>query len=225
MKKAVIIVAGGSGKRMNSSLPKQFLDLGGMPVLMRTILCFSNFDPEIEIIVALPKDHIPFWHDLCKKHNFTINHKIAEGGSERFFSVRNALAQVSDDAELIGIHDGVRPLVSSATIQNCFDAALEHGASVPCRPVTDSIRELNASLSASHALNRSYLRAVQTPQCFRSKIINHAYQLDFNPKFTDDASVVESAGYQVVLVDSNAENIKITTPMDLALAEILLKQI
>ncbi len=220
MKKLVIIVAGGSGKRMGAVVPKQFLLLKSKPVLMHTISCFYNYDNEMEIIVVLPKEHINIWNQLCVDYNFTIKHQITEGGSERFYSVKNGLEKINYNG-IVAIHDGVRPLVSNETIKRCFKKAFETGAAIPVIPIVESLRIVDGDTSKS--VNRSEYVSVQTPQCFNIELIKSAYQQDFSNTFTDDASVVEKFGHQVSLVNGNIENIKITSPQDLILAEYLLK--
>lgn len=219
MQKSVIIVAGGSGKRMGTETPKQFLLLKSKPILMHTIACFYAFDSAIEILLVLPKEHISVWQQLCVEHNFNIKHQITEGGSERFYSVKNGLEKINNNG-IVAIHDGVRPLVSKETIARCFKKADEIGAAIPVMPVVESLRKVDGESSKS--VNRSEYVSVQTPQCFNIELIKSAYQQDFSNTFTDDASVVEKFGHQVSLVNGNIENIKITSPQDLILAEYLL---
>jgi 2-C-methyl-D-erythritol 4-phosphate cytidylyltransferase len=221
MQKSVIIVAGGSGKRMGTDVPKQFLLLKSKPVLMYTISCFYDYDNEMEIIVVLPKEHISVWQQLCVEHNFNIKHQIAEGGSERFYSVKNGLEKIIHKG-IVAIHDGVRPLVSNETIARSFNKAAETGAAIPVMPVIESLRKIEGENSI--AVNRSEFVSVQTPQSFNIDLLKKSYQQEFLSSFTDDASVVEKFGHQVSLVEGNIENIKITTPQDLALAEYLLSQ-
>lgn len=220
MQKSVIIVAGGSGKRMGTDVPKQFLLLKSKPVLMHTISCFYNYDNKMEIIVVLPKVHISVWQQLCVEHNFNVKHQIAEGGSERFYSVKNGLEKNIHNG-IVAIHDGVRPLVSKETIARSYNKAAETGAAIPVMPVIESLRKIEGKNSI--AVNRSEFVSVQTPQCFNIDLLKKAYQQEFTPSFTDDASVVEKFGHQVSLVEGNIENIKITSPQDLILAEYLLK--
>jgi 2-C-methyl-D-erythritol 4-phosphate cytidylyltransferase len=219
MQKSVIIVAGGSGKRMGTETPKQFLLLKSKPILMHTIARFYEFDTSIEIVVVLPKKHISTWRQLCTHHNFDIKHIIVEGGSERFYSVKNGL-DVINHTGIVAIHDGVRPLVSKETIIRCFNKAEVTGAAIPVMPVVESLRRLDGEKSFS--VNRSEYVTVQTPQCFNIELIKKAYQQNFSTTFTDDASVVEKLGPSVSLVEGNIENIKITTPQDLILAENLI---
>lgn len=221
MKRAVVIVAGGSGKRMGSSVPKQFLIAGGRPVLMHTIERFYGYDREMQIVVVLPAEHHEYWRGLCEEHSFGVRHQVVAGGKERFFSVKNGLEAVDEGVEVVGVHDGVRPLVSAETIEACFAAAALHGCAVPTTAPVESLRHINKD-GSSQAVVRSEYLSVQTPQCFRHQILSEAYRQEFSARFTDDASVVESAGYGITTVAGNAENIKITTPTDLRLAEILL---
>ena len=218
--KVVIIVAGGKGERMKAVVPKQFLEIKGRPILMYTLEVFHNFDPEIQIVLVLPADQIDVWKSLCKKHAFTLTHTIECGGSTRFHSVKNGLTAVSIPS-LVAVHDGVRPLVSVETINACFDAASEYGTAVPVIDAIDSIRKIteNGSVSA----NRSEYKFVQTPQVFDGELLIKAYRQDFSECFTDDASVVEAMGAKMHLVAGNRENIKITTEMDLILANQLMK--
>ncbi len=211
-----MIVAGGKGARMNADLPKQFLPVGGKPVLMCTLEVFHEYDKDVEIILVLPENQFALWENLCEEHNFKIPHKVVAGGAERFYSVRNGLALVPCES-LVAVHDGVRPFVSPDTIDRCFRLAREQGAAVPVVMPTDSLRVL--SDNESKAVSRSDYRLVQTPQVFRSALLKRAYEQDFSPLFTDDASVVEAAGIAVCLVDGNRENIKITAPFDLLVAE------
>lgn len=203
---------------MGADLPKQFLSLAGRPILMRTIEKFAEFDPQIEIILVLNKDHQDAWKELCRKYHFQIGHRIAEGGAERYHSIKNGLALAS--GEVIGVHDGVRPLVSEEVIKNCFETAANKGTAVPVIPIKESIRKIENG--SSKAVKRKDFRIVQTPQCFKRDILLKAYEQEFDPSFTDDASLVERAGNEIVLVKGNDENIKITTPSDLLTAEALL---
>ncbi|MDR1652874.1 MAG: 2-C-methyl-D-erythritol 4-phosphate cytidylyltransferase [Prevotellaceae bacterium] len=218
MSKSVIVVAGGRGTRIKSEFPKQFIDIQGFPILMHTISVFYKYDKSIKIIVVLPSNQFEFWEMLCAKYRFTVAHQLVAGGSARFFSVQNGLRYA--DTELIAIHDGVRPFVSVSTVEQCFAAASQYGAAVPVVEVTESIRVVE--LDESRAVERNNYRLVQTPQIFRSEIIQNAYKQNFKEAFTDDASVVESAGHKIFLTQGNPENIKITRPVDLKIAETLL---
>ena len=221
-KKTAIIVAGGKGERMYSEIPKQFLELAGKPILMHTLEKFHFFSDEMELILVLPALQIDFWKELCEKHHFFLPHKIVEGGSARFFSVKNGLQQAENSDGLIAIHDGVRPLVDMETIKRSFESAEQMGASIPVVDMIESLRKVTEN--GSVAVDRNAFKLVQTPQVFQSEIILKSYEQPYNEQFTDDASVVESAGYSVQLVEGNRENIKITNVLDLQLAEILLKQ-
>lgn len=220
MKNVVIIVAGGSGKRMNSAIPKQFLLLNNLPVLMHTIHIFHVFDKTIEIIVVLPEEQINNWKSLCKEHQFTIDHKLVPGGKTRFHSSRNAIEMLTGDC-LVAIHDGVRPLVSLNTIDRCFKAAEKNGAAIPVINLVDSIRRVNNS--DNFPANRNEIVLCQTPQVFQSNLLIEAFKQPYSSKFTDDALVVEKLGHEISLVEGNRENIKITNQVDLAVAERLLK--
>lgn len=215
-----IIVAGGSGIRMGSEIPKQFIELNGKPVLMHTIEKFYLFDPNMQLVVVLPIDQQTYWKELCEKHKFGMAHTIANGGITRFHSVKNALEKVENDATLIAVHDGVRPLVSTETIKRCIDVATEQQTAIPVISVNDSVREVTEA--GSKPVDRSKLKLVQTPQVFNASLLKKAYQSAFRPEFTDDASVVEYEGATVTLVEGNTENIKITHPSDISIAETLL---
>lgn len=220
MKNCVIIVAGGGGSRMGSEIPKQFLPLNNVPVLMHTINNIFNFDQNISIIVVLPVGEIELWKNLCAKHAFIVPHQTVSGGETRFHSVKNGLS-FTPECDLIAIHDGVRPLVSPETLKRCFDMAADKGAAIPVLPANESIRE--GTLDNSRPVDRSRLFLVQTPQVFRSEILRKAYDQSWNPEFTDDASVVEKSGTAVQMVFGNRENIKITYPEDLQIATLFLK--
>ncbi len=220
MKKYAIIVAGGTGTRFGSTLPKQFVHLCGMPILMRTIKAFYDNDPATNIVVALPTEFMSLWGDLCSSSNFSIKHKIVEGGANRFESVRNALFSINETECLVAVHDGARPLVSNEVIATSFDTAERCGTAVPVIPVTDSIRVLDRN--GSHNVSRDSLVAVQTPQTFRIEILKDAYSAAYSPLFTDDASVVEFRGTKINLYPGDERNIKITHPMDIKTAEWIL---
>lgn len=225
MKKYVIIVAGGKGLRMGGEIPKQFLPIGGKPVLMRTVEAFYQTDAETGIVLVLPKEQQDYWKELCRQYDFRISYTLADGGRTRFHSVQNGLQAVPEEGTdvLIAVHDGVRPFVSSQVIQASFDEAARQGAVVPVLDMVDSVRQLSAD-GSSMAVDRSRLKLVQTPQTFRADVLKRAYIQDFTELFTDDASVVEASGVSVALVPGNRENIKITTPFDLKIAEALLKE-
>jgi len=220
MKKFVIIVAGGSGNRMGTEIPKQLLELCGKPILMHTIQVFHDFDPESRIILVLPEDQQQFWKELCLKHSFSLLHQVVSGGKTRFYSVLNALSQI-DGEGIVFIHDGVRPLVSQETIEKCNQMAQKNGNAIPVLSVNESLRKQEGDQNIS--VDRSQYFSVQTPQTFRSDQILKAYEQDFDPAYTDDASVAEKAGFPIFMVEGNRENIKITTPIDLVIAGALLK--
>ncbi len=216
MKNYAIIVAGGKGTRMKSGIPKQFLPLGGLPVLMHTLNAFTRAMPDIIIILVLPANHQNRWRALCKKYNFTIPHLAVNGGITRFHSVKNGLRKVSTPGT-VAVHDGVRPLVSHALIKRCFAAASRNRAVVPAVPVKESLRKITGQ--RSEAVSRDSFVAVQTPQCFSSLVLHKAYNLPYKKSFTDDASVVEAAGFPIFLIGGEEGNIKITAPADLLIAE------
>lgn len=218
MRTYALIVAGGKGVRMGGDLPKQFLPVNGKPVLMHTLETFHACDPRMQIILVLPCSQQSFWADLCKKHAFTVPHVVADGGETRFHSVKNGLAHVVAPA-LVGVHDGVRPFVSAAVIARCYAQAAESRAVVPVIEVVETLRRLDGE--ASVTVPRGDYRLVQTPQVFDASLLKQAYEQPYTPAFTDDASVVEALGHSVTLVEGNRENIKITTPFDLKIAEAL----
>lgn len=220
MKKFVIIVAGGSGSRMGTEIPKQFLELAGKPVLMHTIQVFYNYDPDCELILVLPEKQWEFWNGLCLKHSFSLAHQVVSGGETRFDSVQNGLKQIQKEG-IVFIHDGVRPLVSPETLGRCFESALKSGNAIPVLPVTESLRKLDGEQTIS--VDRNLYFNVQTPQTFRTEQILEAFRQNYHPSFTDDASVVEKAGFSISLVEGNPENIKITAPTDLIIVEALLR--
>jgi 2-C-methyl-D-erythritol 4-phosphate cytidylyltransferase len=217
--KIAIIVAGGKGERMNADIPKQFIEIQGKPILMHTLEAFQRFDSTMKLILVLPAAQIDFWKNLCRKQNFTLSHQIVEGGNVRFYSVKNGL-EVIEIPSLVAVHDGVRPLVSMETIKRCFDAAEDFDAAIPVVDLVDSIRQMTESGSVS--VDRNSYKLVQTPQIFDAKLLRKAYEQEFSPLFTDDASVVEALGKHVQLVEGNRENIKITTEFDLKIAETLM---
>ena len=221
-KHTILIVAGGRGTRMGGPQPKQFLELAGRPVLMHTLEAFDRWDASARLIVVLPEDQIDTWKRLCEAHVFGRIHRVVAGGETRFHSVRNGLGAVASNG-LIAVHDGVRPLVAPSVIAACFAAAADGGAAVPVVPVVESVREVDAD-GGSRPVDRTRLRMVQTPQVFRADVLRAAYCLPYDPRFTDDASVVEASGVAVRLVPGNRENIKLTTPMDLLLAEQLMRR-
>jgi 2-C-methyl-D-erythritol 4-phosphate cytidylyltransferase len=218
--KIAIIVAGGKGLRMQTDIPKQFIELRGKPVLMYTLEAFHRYNSSIQLIVVLPVFQIDYWKSLCKKHFFDLTHQIVSGGQTRYQSVKNGL-EIIDDSALVAVHDGVRPFVSIQTIARCFDEADKYGSAIPVMDLEESIRKVDESGSLS--VDRTSYKLVQTPQVFNSEILKEAYEQSFSSLFTDDASVVEGLGIKIHLVEGNRENIKITTGFDLELAETILK--
>ncbi len=215
-----LIVAGGSGSRMNADVPKQFLLLNEKPVLMHTIERFHEFDNAMEIIVVLPETQFSLWKNLCREYKFRIQHQLVAGGSVRFESVKNGLSKIQGDG-IVAIHDGVRPLVSFETIGRCFEVARLKGNAIPVMPVIESLRMIDGE--NSKAVDRSSFVTIQTPQVFNVSEIKAAYNQPFNEAFTDDASVLEAAGLAINLVEGNIENIKVTHPADLIFAGMLIK--
>lgn len=221
-KRIAIIVAGGSGTRFGGPVPKQFLPLAGKPVLMHTIGQFARAG-QVSIVLVLPQSQIDHWHDLCRQYHFTTPHTVVAGGDSRFMSVKHALTSLTiGPGDLVAVHDGVRPLVSPQLINAAYDAARRTGSAVPATAVTDSVRQLGGDGGASVALDRSTLRAVQTPQTFDGLALLRAYDVPFSPVFTDDASVLEHAGGTITLIPGETTNIKITHRLDLMIAEELL---
>ena len=226
----VIIVAGGKGLRMGSDIPKQFLPVGGKPVLMRTLERFREYSPTLQIILVLPKAQQDYWRQLCQQYQFPLpveegvrggSYLLADGGETRFHSVQNGLALIPDDAEgVVGVHDGVRPFPSIEVIRNCYETAREKKAVIPVIPVVETVRQLEGA--TSFTVPRDDYRLVQTPQCFDIQLLKAANRQPYNDNFTDDASVVEAYGFDITLVGGNRENIKITTPYDLKIAEVLI---
>jgi 2-C-methyl-D-erythritol 4-phosphate cytidylyltransferase len=207
--------------RMGAPIPKQFLEVGGRPILMHTLNRFVAFDASIRLVVVLHPDYIEFWRSLCEKHDYSVSHSIVSGGSERFYSVQKAIQSLVDTEEaIVGIHDAVRPMVSVATLERCYATAQETGSAVPCVSVNDSMRIVDAD--GNRSINRSSLRIIQTPQCFRLNLLRRAFTQEYNTAFTDDASVVEALGESIELVEGNRENIKVTTPEDMHWLNLLL---
>lgn len=217
-----LIMAGGSGQRMGSDVPKQFIELAGKPILMHTIQVFADFDNRMQIILVLPENQLELWKHFCMEYDFNIPHRIVAGGTERFFSVKNGLDFIETDG-IVFIHDGVRPLVSHQTIKRCLDMALQKGNALPVISVSESVRFTDQD--ACKAIDRNKVKLVQTPQTFRVSLINEAYKQPFDEKFTDDALVLEEMGYPINITEGNRENIKITWPADLVWAEALMKSL
>ena len=231
----VIIVAGGKGLRMGGDVPKQFLPIGGKPVLMRTIERFREYSEDLQIILVLPNEQQGYWRELCQQYNFPLpvttplhyregqgggSYLIANGGETRFHSVQNGLAMIPDDAEgVVGVHDGVRPFPSIDVIRRCYETARTAKAVIPVVSVVETVRHLEGIGSVT--VPRSDYRLVQTPQCFDIELLKAANRQPYCDGFTDDASVVEAYGHAITLVEGNRENIKLTTPFDLKIAEIL----
>lgn len=217
-----LIVAGGSGLRMGADVPKQFIMINGLPILMHTLNVFARIPAVNEIVLVLPESQIEQWKLLCQKHQFIVNHTIVKGGETRYQSVKNGLMSISNTNALIAIHDGVRPLVSKDVIENCFATAEKYGNAIPVIKPVESVRlEMGTN---SKIADREKVFLVQTPQVFKSSIIKKGYETPYQPSFTDDASVAEFMGEKIQLVEGNRENIKITTPFDLIIAEALIKQ-
>ena len=221
----IIIVAGGKGLRMGADIPKQFLPVGGKPVLMRTLERFREYAADLQIILVLPKDQQDYWRELCQQYNFDVEYTLANGGETRFHSVQNGLALVPDDAEgVVGVHDGVRPFPSVEVIRNCYETARTAKAVIPVIPIVETVRHLvsESNVQRSITVPRGDYRLVQTPQTFDIQLLKAANRQPYNDGFTDDASVVEAYGFDITLVEGNRENIKITTPFDMTIAEALL---
>jgi 2-C-methyl-D-erythritol 4-phosphate cytidylyltransferase len=222
VKKYAIIVAGGNGRRMDAAVPKQFMLLSGKPVLMHTIRRFFEADPGTEVIIVLPANETGTWKELCVQHSFDIPHHVAKGGETRFQSVKNALEWVKEKS-LIAVHDGARPFVSIDLITRSFSEAEQYGNAVPVIPLNESIRSI--ANAGNKIADRDSFVMVQTPQCFSSEILVDAYRADYRNEFTDDASVVESLGQSIHLIEGERENIKITFPVDFTIGEAILKRI
>ena len=246
----IIILAGGKGLRMGTDIPKQFLPIGGLPVLMHTVKRFREYSKELNIILVLPKQQQEYWQALCDEYQFMEDYTIADGGETRFHSIKNGLKLIPDDAQgLVGVHDGVRPFPSVEVIRNCYETARKTGSAIPVIPVVETIRHLEGQVTSyvtsfhdfchdsakrastmalaapkvqSSTVPRDEYRLVQTPQVFDIQLHKKAYAQDYRDSFTDDASVVESMGCAVTLVEGNRENIKITTPFDCVVAEAIL---
>ena len=215
-------MAGGKGLRMGSDVPKQFLPIGGKPVLMRTIERFHAYSKDLQIILVLPEAQQDYWKELCKEYHFEVKYLLANGGQTRFHSVQNGLALVPDDAQgVVGVHDGVRPFPSIMVIRRCYETARTAKAVIPVIPVVETVRHLEGEGSVT--VPRGDYRLVQTPQTFDIQLLKAANRQPYNDGFTDDASVVESYGHAITLVEGNRENIKITTPYDIVVAEAIIQ--
>jgi 2-C-methyl-D-erythritol 4-phosphate cytidylyltransferase len=220
MNKAAIIVAGGKGTRMGGVIAKQYLPIGSIPILMRTLKVFYQLDNQIDLILVLPGSDFEFWEKLCESYNFSIPHCLVAGGNSRFQSVQNGLNQLSESVDLVAIHDGVRPFVDPKVIKESFEVAGKYGSAIAVVPLKDSIRKVTDD-GKSFYQERQYFRLVQTPQTFQVSKIKEAFAVDELQQFTDDATVYEHQGWQVELIDGNLENIKITSPDDMGYAEFL----
>jgi 2-C-methyl-D-erythritol 4-phosphate cytidylyltransferase len=219
-KEYALIVAGGKGTRIKSNIPKQFLGLNGLPILIHTLNAFYRYSKDITIILVLPEDDFELWKEQCDLHNFHKPIVLQKGGDTRFQSVKNGLDRIDDDG-LVAIHDGVRPLVSEDIIAASFRLAAVHGSAVAAVRLKESLRITDQD--TTKAVDRSRFRLIQTPQTFRVDLIRQAYQHKKDPSLTDDASVAEMAGHTISLFEGSYENIKITTQEDLIVAEALLK--
>ena len=216
---AVVIVAGGTGSRMNNELPKQLIEINNKPVIVYSIEKFQNFNKDIQVVISLHKDYFDLFEKIKARFNIQ-NIQIVEGGDTRYQSVKNALAVLNKDVTIVGVHDAARPLVSLQTIQKTYTAAKQHGAAIPVIDMNESLREINGT--ESKAVDRTKFKVVQTPQCFKKDILLKAYDMPYSTLFTDDASMVEKIGCQIFITEGNKENIKITYPQDLIVAQTLL---
>jgi 2-C-methyl-D-erythritol 4-phosphate cytidylyltransferase len=220
--KYVIIVAGGKGLRMGGDTPKQFMLLDGCPVLIHTIQAFYDFDSTIRIILVLPHEQREYWENLSAGYHFSIPHQIVSGGETRFHSVKNGLAAIGTSDALIGVHDGVRPLIDKGLIARVYEKAATEKAAYPGVPIVDSMRKITDNQTVP--VDRSQYFLVQTPQVFKFHVLVEAYKQEYKTEFTDDVSVIESSGIcRPVMVEGSRENIKITTPADLIIAQALMK--
>jgi 2-C-methyl-D-erythritol 4-phosphate cytidylyltransferase len=217
-----IIVAGGSGTRMHSAVPKQFLLLNGLPVLMHTINAFYYSRAQPQIIIVLPEDAHQYWLELCQAHNFEIPHRLTSGGETRFHSVKKGLSLIGEDDAIVAVHDAVRPLITREIIDESYECAAKYGNAIVAIKSRDSVRQIKDNRSRSLVRDEIYL--IQTPQTFQMSQLQLAYQQPFDDNFTDDASVVEQTGLNINLIGGSYQNIKITYPEDIAIAEFLLRQ-
>ncbi|MEI6123681.1 MAG: 2-C-methyl-D-erythritol 4-phosphate cytidylyltransferase [Bacteroidota bacterium] len=222
MKKYVIIVAGGIGSRMNSDIPKQFIEIGGLPIILHSLQVFKKAIIEVEFIIVVNSQWRKLWESICDEYESHNSFITVDGGPTRFHSVKNGLAKIKDENSIVAIHDAVRPLVNKNVIQVCFKEAELFGNAIPVIPVQDSFRKKTGAFN--EPINRDELYIVQTPQCFQTGLIKKAYLHNYDEKFTDDAIVLENNGEQIRLVSGNQENIKITNPFDLLIAETYLEK-
>lgn len=222
-KQVVIIVAGGIGSRMKSDKPKQFLEMAGVPVIIRTIRQFLSYNPAISVIVCIHRNYKQHLENLIEKYALSsADISFTYGGETRYDSVKNGLTLVTGPDDIVAIHDAARPLVSTETIATCFNTAAIKGNAIPCIGITESLRKINNNINS--AVNRNEYKIIQTPQVFKASVIKKAFTLPYSPAFTDDATVLEADGHQIVLVEGNPENIKITSPHDMVLAEAMLQK-
>ena len=220
MKKYAIIVAGGTGTRLKGDVPKQFMLMKGKPVIQYSLDAFFSFDPSIQIILVIHPEFLSFWEQLCQQYKISVPHKTAKGGKTRFDSVKNGLKLIEEEG-LVAVHDAARPVIDSDFIGHTFSEAVINGSAVPGVKINDTIREIDGD--TSHQLDRTFLRAMQTPQVFKVLELKRAYTQPYQIHFTDDASVMQAAGFPVHLTEGRPGNIKITHNQDIALAEVLLK--
>lgn len=221
MQQYVIIVAGGIGSRMKSDRPKQFIEIKGVPVIVKTIQAFLQYNPAMRIIISVHKNYKTFLESILEKHELSsFDVQITLGGDTRFDSVKNGLQLIEDMSAIVGIHDAARPFVSNQTIRNCYELAAQKGNAIPCVSVNESMRKISNNINTS--VNRNEYKIIQTPQCFLVAKIKQAFMQDYSPRFTDDATVLESIGEQICLAEGNEENIKITSPHDLLIANALI---
>jgi len=222
MKNYAIVVAGGTGTRMKGEVPKQFMLLSGKPVILYSIEAFYAFDPLVEIILVIHPDYSLHWKQVVREFKISIPFKVVDGGKMRFDSVKNGLKLINDEG-FVAVHDAARPVINADFIADLFSAASTYNSAIPVVPVTDTIRIIDGD--TSHQQDRTFLRAIQTPQVFRVSELQRAYTQPYEPNFTDDGSVMESAGFPVHLAEGSRGNIKITHLEDIAVAEVLIKNL
>ncbi|WP_247233567.1 2-C-methyl-D-erythritol 4-phosphate cytidylyltransferase [Telluribacter sp. SYSU D00476] len=223
MQEFAIIVAGGSGSRMKSDIPKQFIAVAGRPILMHTLLAFRQYSAQLSIRLVLPESQFEVWQDLCEQYPIELDYQLVAGGETRFHSVRNGLQSITAEEGLVAVHDGVRPFIPQEIIARGYQKAAEAGTAVTCVPLKDSARLVNTD-GTNQAVDREAYRLIQTPQTFRLDWMRQAFHTEYLPTFTDCASVLEHAGYSIHLIEGAYENIKITTPEDLLWAKAFLGQ-